>query len=413
MLHRLYIILVIIALSISYTHAQKSVESGKSEFAKFSYTVEECAQGYVVSFKDRSIGEVISVLWDFGDGNTSTERSPIHIYKSPGLYNVSLSIVVKSSSITFKDKEVKKISITEKGWSHIGGTVFAGSFPTDIGYACLYQFEEDNVFPVDTAYFDTLGFYFFYQKENTEYLIKIDIPSCSENASAYLPTYYGNSIMWNNAESIALSETCLEYDINLAEAGENSPGIGLINGHISYSNELNFGQEAKNIPVILIHKGDSAMICKYSNDNGKFEFNEIELGEYEVYAEVTGKNTIPHFTFLSENKPNIESLGIIITNDEVITFVNEDKNELTINQIDLYPNPCRGNLTMKFEEDKETTYTLNIINAMGQLVICQKVLVQQGLSKVQFNFSHLSKGTYFIRLRSAEGKIAQQKLTLF
>ena len=29
--------------------------------------------------------------WDFGDGNTSTEENPVHIYNSQGVYEVSLS----------------------------------------------------------------------------------------------------------------------------------------------------------------------------------------------------------------------------------------------------------------------------------------------------------------------------------
>ncbi len=32
------------------------------------------------------------ILWDFGDGNTSTEISPTHIYEEPGIFSVSLSI---------------------------------------------------------------------------------------------------------------------------------------------------------------------------------------------------------------------------------------------------------------------------------------------------------------------------------
>ena len=33
-----------------------------------------------------------SYLWDFGDGNTSTEFEPIHIYEKPGIYDVSLTV---------------------------------------------------------------------------------------------------------------------------------------------------------------------------------------------------------------------------------------------------------------------------------------------------------------------------------
>lgn len=42
-----------------------------------------------VSFTDESL-DATSWLWDFGDGNTSTEQNPVHIYESEGTYSVSL-----------------------------------------------------------------------------------------------------------------------------------------------------------------------------------------------------------------------------------------------------------------------------------------------------------------------------------
>ena len=43
-----------------------------------------------VFFTNLSFG-ADSYLWDFGDGNTSTEFEPIHIYEKPGIYDVSLT----------------------------------------------------------------------------------------------------------------------------------------------------------------------------------------------------------------------------------------------------------------------------------------------------------------------------------
>jgi hypothetical protein len=35
----------------------------------------------LVSFKDLSVGKITSWKWDFGDGETSTEQNPVHVYK--------------------------------------------------------------------------------------------------------------------------------------------------------------------------------------------------------------------------------------------------------------------------------------------------------------------------------------------
>ena len=47
----------------------------------------------LVYFKDESIGEISEWLWHFGDGETSTERNPLHRYKQPGhRYTVWLDV---------------------------------------------------------------------------------------------------------------------------------------------------------------------------------------------------------------------------------------------------------------------------------------------------------------------------------
>lgn len=45
-----------------------------------------------VTFEDLSQGPVTSWNWEFGDGESSTEQHPVHIYENPGLYNVNLVV---------------------------------------------------------------------------------------------------------------------------------------------------------------------------------------------------------------------------------------------------------------------------------------------------------------------------------
>lgn len=46
----------------------------------------------LVNFSDRSLGMPTSWRWEFGDGQTSTERNPTHTYKRPGRYPVKLTV---------------------------------------------------------------------------------------------------------------------------------------------------------------------------------------------------------------------------------------------------------------------------------------------------------------------------------
>jgi PKD repeat protein len=45
-----------------------------------------------VTFTDTSTGTPTSWIWDFGDGNTSTQENPWHIYYEAGTYTVNLTV---------------------------------------------------------------------------------------------------------------------------------------------------------------------------------------------------------------------------------------------------------------------------------------------------------------------------------
>ena len=46
----------------------------------------------LVAFQDETYGPVTAWLWDLGDGKTSTERHPVHVYEKAGEYVVTLSV---------------------------------------------------------------------------------------------------------------------------------------------------------------------------------------------------------------------------------------------------------------------------------------------------------------------------------
>jgi len=70
--------------------------------ANFTYTINRGASPLQVTFTDLSTGSPTSWLWDFGDGFTSTDQNPIHVYGDLGLYTVTLfaSSAVSSDTVT-------------------------------------------------------------------------------------------------------------------------------------------------------------------------------------------------------------------------------------------------------------------------------------------------------------------------
>jgi gliding motility-associated-like protein len=51
----------------------------------------DCDDKYTIHFTDKSLGPK-TWFWEFGDGDTSTEQSPIHTYQKAGTYDVKLTV---------------------------------------------------------------------------------------------------------------------------------------------------------------------------------------------------------------------------------------------------------------------------------------------------------------------------------
>ena len=66
---------------------------------------EELCYGSNTQFSLSNIDGVISVSWDFGDGNVASGLATNHVYGSTGIYTVSATVVTASETVT-KTKEI-------------------------------------------------------------------------------------------------------------------------------------------------------------------------------------------------------------------------------------------------------------------------------------------------------------------
>jgi PKD repeat protein len=76
--------------------------------ADFSYTAGVNNKALTVAFADlsSSYDGIVSWLWDFGDGATSTEQNPTHAYPHIGKYSVTLRITEADGNTETKQEEV-------------------------------------------------------------------------------------------------------------------------------------------------------------------------------------------------------------------------------------------------------------------------------------------------------------------
>jgi len=118
-----FYLLIIIALFVS-AGCDKD-ENGGPFKALFYYTV----SGFTTNFSNFTdfrnyAAPYAEYSWDFGDGQTSTEASPTHIYDEIGEYDVTLTATKSGQSTTFSDKvTIRGPEIKIEGdftdWDHI------------------------------------------------------------------------------------------------------------------------------------------------------------------------------------------------------------------------------------------------------------------------------------------------------
>jgi PKD repeat protein len=78
--------------SDTLTKQQLISVSGLAPVADFAASTRSGTAPLSVAFENRSAGEISSVRWDFGDGKSSTELAPTHVYTEPGVYDVALTV---------------------------------------------------------------------------------------------------------------------------------------------------------------------------------------------------------------------------------------------------------------------------------------------------------------------------------
>ena len=271
-----------------------------------------------------------------------------------------------------------------------GGHVFTGDFPITIGYAYLYEYKGLRI--VDTAVIDTLGYYYFYSKPEGQYLVKAGLRFNDPNFGHFAFTYYPDATFWEDASIINLIKTYWEYDVHLynidPEQFENGPGR--ISGNIWSMDTKPFSQ---NIDVILCNERMEVIKHLPTNQLGEFSFENLNLGQYVLYPQVTGLTTQPISIQITEEQSQFDNIEITIEDGFIASFINEDI--INSSSFMLYPNPSSDNLNIHFDVNKISHTITRIYDLSGRLVYNVTSTSSIGMNILQINTSEWQSGYYF------------------
>ena len=356
-------------------------------------------------FYDNSLGNISGWLWDFGDGTISLEQNPVHQFDESGTYNVCLSIF----SSNCQDYICK--DITTPNYFDLGGFAFAEDYPInnpastgDTGIAYLYRvFENNQLMPIDTNIFNNWGYYWFSEKIEGDYLIKIGLTENSNRFSEYFPTYFQNKLKWTNADLITLNNTnYYSANVHFAPVAQNNFGIGQISGKVIWGNDSLIPQNAslENINVFLFDEFNSPYNFTFTDSEGNFIFTGLELQNYKVFAEVSGYYCFAEEIILNNNQYTIGDIILELFGYET-TSINENILSSKPNY-KLYPNPVNTKLNIEIDNYEQSELFYEIINLTGQKIVSGSTKTSFGNTILSVPVSNLSNGIYLFVIYSGD-----------
>ena len=127
----------------------------------------------------------------------------------------------------------------------------------------------------------------------------------------------------------------------------------------------------------------------YTNDNAMHLFTTMQAATMAAQVAVGGENYS-----LTQN-PNL----LLCPTSVAATEVNSDLN--------IYPNPTTGQLTISFNSSVETLKDIVVINLVGQQVM---TVNGQGKDYYSLDLSGMSKGLYFVKCNFASGSVTRKIL---
>jgi len=361
-----------------------------------------------IHFQDISQGNPDHWSWDFGDGHTSAQQNPVHVYQQPGSYETCLTI---HNSITNCTDSFCQ-TVTTPVFLLLGGFAYSGIQPInnplpegDTGIAVLYRKVNQSLIPVDTNWFSDWGYYWFTGVSPGTYAIQVSLTKNSTHYFDLLPTYFPNSILWESAGLITMNDThSYSMDTHLATPNPNFAGPGAISGTVQHVT----GPPPENNPdftsvtVILFNSTNEPIDYVQTDPSGYFSFRNLSLGFYRLKADLAGKYSQWTDINLSDTQPIAGTVVLELYDENVFGTEEISPYQLRVN---VFPNPFRDYLNILIDKANKGYIYISFTDILGRDVLNQKFNCIEDNVSITVKTDHLKNGIYFLHLTNDHGEI--------
>jgi hypothetical protein len=270
----------------------------------------------------------------------------------------------------------------------------------DVADVYLMTFDTigNDLINIATTSIDANGYYEFdgVGLEHCIYFIQAELTDGSAYYGDYVPTYHVDALNWEEAWPVFPLPMGWDYDIYLQPSQVIQSGSGAIIGTVNTQESRGL---MSNVEILLLKQDGSPITYLHTNENGEFDFPELEFGSYIVYTEIVGIETTPVTVSLTEENPTA-SISIVVTNGEALLGLGEISSNYIDEVSDVYPNPVSENTALNVEMKAAGELQLSITNQYGQLVFAVNRDLPLGNSKIDLNTNSLSPGLYIVTVKA-------------